>query len=250
MTQPPNPCPICGERAQLTFEDVIPTWLRKESLKAWQGDGPLPARVKVRICRGCNESLGRKFESPLAPILKRFVSGAPVVLDGATQVSIGAWIAKTSVLGLLMREQAGSEIGRTAAVELLRRLMCTGALCTGALCFPASVRLFHVSPTDDSDAALRRVVPGGVPPYPVGVYAVSTFGRFGYEFFSSTAELIARYAQVTRTHARSVTISPVPGDQVVWPPRHMTAQADLLALRSAYSDRRDPGLAPTSSRGG
>lgn len=212
---------------------------------AWDGDGPLPARVKLRICRSCNESLGRMFESPLAPTLKRFVSGAPVVLDVGTQISIGAWIAKTSLLGLLLREQAGSEIARSVAVELLRRLMVAGAMS-----FPASVRLFHVSPTDKSDAAMRRVVPGGVPPYPVGVYAVSTFGRFGYEFFSSTAELVARYAQATRTHARSVTISPVPGDHVVWPPRRMTAQADLLALRSAYSDRRDPGLPPASSRGG
>lgn len=245
VTHLPQPCPICGDRTQLTFEDIVPTWLRKETLQLSGRSGQLPPRVKLRICRDCNEELGRRFESPLSPLLKRMVIGDTVMLDSAAQGSIGAWIAKTSLLSLLMREQMSSDVVKSATAVALRRL-----IETRTLSFPASVRLFHVSPTLQSEAALRRVVPGGKAPYPVGAYAVSFFGQFGYEFFNATSELVEGYARATGQHARSVTISPLPLSPVVWPPRRTTSQADLLALRTAYSDRRDADLAPASSRDG
>ena len=118
--------------------------------------------------------MGRRFESSLSPLLKRMVVGGSVVLDAAAQASIGGWIAKTSLLGLLSREQMSPEVVRSSTAEALQRL-----IETGEPSFPASIRLFDVSPTDASEPALRRVVPNGRTPYPVGAYAVSFLGGLG-----------------------------------------------------------------------
>jgi hypothetical protein len=95
-------CPLCAGAGPLTKEDLVPSWIRRDVLRRYRpAPADIPPRFVLRICATCNSNLGRKFEDPAAPILKKLIAGDPLSLDLSEQHIVARWIAKTTLIGLL-----------------------------------------------------------------------------------------------------------------------------------------------------
>lgn len=96
---PPNACPICGKRRQMTKEDVVPSWLRQEFIRRDPRYGGT-RRVVLRICAVCNRAFG-KFEQGARDLLIAMTGGQPVRLSPQSQVIVARWITKIVLMHAL-----------------------------------------------------------------------------------------------------------------------------------------------------
>lgn len=119
-------CPVCDGPGPLTKEDILPTWLRQQTLDQMRQRGvpseQLPARVVIRICSPCNKQLGRLLEAPMSELLPRLVHDEHALVVPAEAELLAAWTAKVMLLMALNSWRPG-QWGRQhcrAALETIR----------------------------------------------------------------------------------------------------------------------------------
>ncbi len=67
-------------------------------------DEPLGPSLEVRVCRGCNGWMNRRFEMPATPLLQDLLAGRDRFLTSKQQERLAAWITKTLLMFDLIRE--------------------------------------------------------------------------------------------------------------------------------------------------
>ena len=229
-------CPLCAGPGPLTKEDLVPSWIRRDVLRRYRlAQGDIPRRFVLRICATCNGNLGRCFEDPAAPILKKLIAGRSLSLELPEQQVVSRWIAKTTLIGLLKTTSPG--LPHEALTKLLRRVIDQQVPPTGSC-----IRLFQVVPDNSASSVPEQTLTGGELPRPLSVFGVSYFGKFGYEMVCGLEETILAYALRTRRSSLSVTVWPMSRTPVLWPPATAIRGTDLLALRQAHGSTRDDGV--------
>jgi hypothetical protein len=242
-------CPICLRQSSLTDEDITPTWARKHLIRSY---GPFPGaqaprRHKFRICMQCNGQLGRRFEEPVAPILKHAIDGIKLRLSMADQRAIGSWVVKTTMLTCLA-DSTPQEWGHGIAREIVQ-----GMLKTGVPPINSSVRLGIINDSS-ADAGPARYI-GNL--LPVGrmpefaFFSLTSMGHLVWEAVIGVAPNVERFARWTdgRTD-RMIRVWPAREIETAWPPPKALHYGQILAMRDAFvAARLDvPGLADPRRR--
>ena len=116
-------CRLCGATpVRLTDEDVYSSWLRRHvgsTLKT--PDQLMPRKLIIRACHDCNGDLARKFEDPVAPLLKPLVLGEPVTFTPKQAQKVASWLWLKDIEYVLMRDvtyRHGSAVGPMTSAEL------------------------------------------------------------------------------------------------------------------------------------
>jgi hypothetical protein len=106
-------CVFCGERTDMTVEDVVPHWAARELrrlhphqyvqavtaltdgndvLRIRQTKVGSAAAVKLPlVCAHCNNVMGREMEDPTSKLLKPMLGGTPTDLTAADCTTIAGW---------------------------------------------------------------------------------------------------------------------------------------------------------------
>jgi hypothetical protein len=84
-------CYLCRKHGEITAEDVVPTWLRK-TIQTIVGAGTrMPPKYLMPLCRPCNHALGKQFEEPTAPLVRRLIAREHTTLTVAEQETLASW---------------------------------------------------------------------------------------------------------------------------------------------------------------
>jgi hypothetical protein len=198
-------------------------------------------RVKIRICRPCNGLMGRVFEEPASQLLKPVIYGEESVFSPSEQEIVGAWIAKTSLLGCLAGigpEDWGYDITRHELLRLQQTQSASPHL---------AVRIGITSsegeegePSDD--AYLGNLLPNGRAPK-TALFAVSTLGALVWETAVGSIPEISRFSRWTAGRTlRLVPVWPTKGRSVRWPPEEPLTRTQIASMRRAYVEGARPGV--------
>lgn len=237
MTVRPR-CRICEQAASLTDEDIIPTWMRSH-LIASRGPfaGQAPRRIKTRICRACNETLGRMFEANASAAIRPLIDGESVVLSPDGQIQVASWLTKTSLLGNL----AGSEPdswGEEKARRCLQQMMKAGRPP-----LQTYVRLGRVDMSTQAPhhrTTLTGILPRAERMPKCTFFSVWTIGDLAFEVLVGTFQEMYSFANwADRQPVRHfVRIWPKRTRPVPWPPRALVSRDLLEAMRAAHFEAR------------
>lgn len=237
-------CPLCGQTANLSKEDVFPTWLRNEYVERHLEELVRPSRVILRVCVGCNNAMAEAFEHHAAPILKRFMwTGEPATLSEVEQTVLARWLIKTDALLAVYRGKAEhtKQFGLSAhdeeeMLEMVRQMTADHQFVPAN----AIVRIGLVD-TNLLLSSMRQFRPMG---------ALSAVGSGWFDSVMATGLVLSQTDLFTdrggdvkeylrqATDRRFVTLTPSQGGPVTVPVR--------LDVRSIYRLRRELGHVPSN----
>lgn len=228
------PCPLCESIShRLTDEDILPMWARRSLLDLFNDYGvQAPPRYKIRICRTCNETLGRRYESNAAPIMRPMVGDEPTQLSVSDQQIVAAWIVKTTLLMSFVGSPANHR-DHLFAQFLLQRL-----IAGEDLALSASVRLARYDPRSPDEAQhhdVSHLLPDGRASR-VSFFAVSTLGWLAWELAIGVQEELLPITSRVDAAGKFVDIWPSPLSTVTWPPPKPLTRGELIGLRRAWVD--------------
>jgi hypothetical protein len=227
-----EPCPVCHELKHRNDEDILPRWARGHALRLF----PLrigqqyPRRIKLRICRDCNDLMASRFEDHVAPLITRMMEGNPVSLNAQQQEDVSGWVIKTTLLMGLKEEVAKGRPNEPARLALLP-LITAGVIPPGSSVRIAEFPAGEDAPPDET-ADLAQLLPGG-PPMPLHFFGVNTLARVAFEVILGEPSAVSRFIQRTPDTDRLRRIWPPPSGEVPLPPPHVLTRGDVAALRTA-----------------
>jgi hypothetical protein len=213
LTKYPEPCPLCGKRSQLSYEDIVPTWARKGvvSLTSLGPRDQWPRRIKMRICINCNSSLGRAFENDCSELLKPMLHGSQVILSQRQQIHISCWIIKTSLL-MNLTGLSQSHPDHSLAISIVRALV--------AERIPPAKTLVRIFTRDIYGEDRPELVSSIIAP-PTTFWSVTTIGYLGWEMAIGPTGPILEYQSKDPQ---------LPGSTEIWPPRKREVSWPALIL--------------------
>lgn len=227
-----RPCPVCRRTRDLTEEHVIPRWARKAITDLSPELLPPQWSSKLWICAECNRTLGQRFESPAAPILKPMFRGEQIHLSPHQQEVAGAWHAKTCLMLLLKDAQVATfgkappELRRNDAQRKLAEMLETGRPPT-----QTSVRL---GKGDVRDTSSPESPDGGYrPPLPLPHIPVRMLGCTGWlahQVLIGKPESLLVFEQKAQDIEWFIPVWPPQVVSLRWPPTRIMSNADLLRL--------------------
>jgi hypothetical protein len=237
----PTPtCPICLTVGPLTDEDIVPTWMRRFLVSRYAVPGEqAPPRSKMRICRRCNETLGRRYENDARENLMPLLNGDPATLPPRQQSAAGRWMIKTTMLGCFagaLPDRWGYELCRTLLLSLRD---------TGGMPGYTSVRIAARDTRDDppsGEADVTRFLPvNQMPRY--AFFGINCIGGFVWEMVTGGTTDILEYTSWTDAHADEfVRIWPPNRTEVAWPPGPPLSMAAVHAMREVFVAAQKPGV--------
>jgi hypothetical protein len=186
------------------------------------GTWEFPARVKIRICTGCNSLMGRVYEETTAGILKPMIAGEVVPhLSPHAQAIIGRWCIKTIILMHMKHAMTLGKHHRGDADSLLR--MNLGGLPPDA----TSVRVARYIPEAPGSPAGRPLRGSLEGARKLVSTSHSAIGHLAIEVLSGTPPAILDFIDRTKEDDRFVRVWPPRFQNVAFAPREFVTQNDL-----------------------
>jgi hypothetical protein len=237
-------CPLCGVPGAMTDEDVFPMWLRRHLIRKGSGGGKAPPRVKTRICRVCNETLGVRFEVDAAEHLLPLVEREPRELDVAHQAKVAAWIAKTTFLMTFCRSDP-----TVRDHDLLRELI-RSTMETGRPAGPTVVHIGCIEVGDDDETDGPKLEDPALDEAPRSAFfGVCRTGHLVWDMWTGREDLVLDFIERTDTDQSAFQrIWPLSGSSLMWPPPVPVTPDHIDALREAYVSTTWSDLPPPHHR--
>lgn len=187
-------------------------------------------RIKIRICKKCNERMGTQIEVPAAVLLKPLFTGAESVVKIDQQQILAKWIFKVSLLEAFASSRPDNW-GYSNLRQILHKLVIADQI-------PSCMVRLGTRHLDDEEDALPRRYTGDLLPVtqmPRSAYfAVSTHLHLVWELVVGVDREISGFARRTDSKTRWL--------QRVWPPPGGSvdlSQTEPLALGQIEAMRHD-----------
>lgn len=218
-------CVLCGQDRELTFEDISPSWMRRVSstLRGPGGEVNKGPRHRIRICRVCNEAMGRSIEQPAADVMSPLIAGGGANLERRDLVAISTWITKHTLLSIYA-DTPEDAWGKELNLELLRDFY------RGFGRFPPNtvIRIGHLG--NGADHYTGNLLPPRMPRF--AWFSVSRSGYLIWDIYIGL-DPFGAFAQWTADRQDSmIPIWPLPATVPVWPPQLGLDVPQIEAMRA------------------